>query len=144
MYLDSAYIAKYYLNEPDAETVRDAIHRARSLVSSEWSVVEVGYAFHRHFRQGALSELQYRELLHAFRKHIEDGPWDLVPLDGRLIRRVSTVMDSLPSHLFLRSGDIVQLISAQEAGEQEIWTSDKHMLAAASHFGLTARSATVY
>ena len=141
MYLDSAYIAKYYLNERDAEAVRRLIQGAESLVSSEWSLVEVTCAFHRHLRQGHLTTSQYQDLSRAFRKHIREELWILIPLTSRLLSRVSAAMDSLTSHVYLRSGDAVQLITAQDAGESEVWTSDRHMLAAAPHFGLTGRSA---
>ena len=141
MYLDSAYIAKYYLNERDAEAVRRLIQGAESLVSSEWSLVEVTCAFHRHLRQGHLTTSQYQGLSRAFRKHIREELWILIPLTSRLLSRVSAAMDSLTSHVYLRSGDAVQLITAQDAGESEVWTSDRHMLAAAPHFGLTGRSA---
>ena len=51
-------------------------------------------------------------------------------------------MDSLPSQIFFRSSDAVQLISAQDAGETEVCTSDRRMLAAALHFGLVRRRAS--
>lgn len=140
MYLDSAYIAKYYLNESDAEAVRTVILGADTLVSSEWSLLEVKCAFHRHLREGHLTAAQYRELSETFRKHVEDGLWTLIPLNGRLLARVGAALDSLAFSVFLHSGDAVQLISAQEAGEREIWTNDRRMLAAAPHFGLIGRS----
>jgi antitoxin (DNA-binding transcriptional repressor) of toxin-antitoxin stability system len=40
-----------------------------------------------------------------------------------------------------RSGDAVHLATALEIGELEVWTSDRHMLAAAPHFGLIGRTA---
>ena len=141
MYLDSAYVAKYYLNEQDSEAVRRLIHSADSLVSSEWSAVEVACAFHRHLREGHITARQHGELAQAFRKHIDDGVWALAPLDSRLIRRVTAAMKFVPATVFLRSGDAVHLVTAQDAGEEEVWTSDRHMLAAAAHFGLVGRSA---
>jgi predicted nucleic acid-binding protein len=141
VFLDSAYIAKYYVNESDSEAVRRLIHGADSLVSSEWAVVEVASAFHRHLREGHLTVVQYRALLSAFQRHLADGFWSLIPLDSRLIRRLGSLLHSLPGNVFLRAGDAIQLISAQDAGEREVWTNDRRMLAAAAHFGLTARSA---
>jgi predicted nucleic acid-binding protein len=140
MYLDSAYVAKYYLNEHDSPAVRRLIHTADSLVSSEWSVVEVACAFHRHFRQRQLTARQYRELLQAFLKHADGGIWALIPLGSHLVRRVTAAMHSLPAGTFLRAGAAVQLVSAQIAGEVEVWTNDRHVLAAAPHFGLAGRS----
>jgi predicted nucleic acid-binding protein len=142
VYLDSAYLAKYYLNEWDSRAVRAVISGADSLTSSEWSMVEVACAFHRHMRQGELSARQFQDLLRVFLKHCDSGLWTLVPAGDRLLRRVSGSMSALPSDIYLRAGDAVQLMSAQAAGEHEVWTSDRHMLAAAPHFGLVGRTAS--
>jgi predicted nucleic acid-binding protein len=142
MYLDSAYIAKYYLNESDSPAVRAAIREADSLTSSEWSVVEVACDFHRHMREGELSARQFQDLMQAFLKHCEAGIWTLIPVGDRLLRRVSASLRTLPPGIYLRAGDAVQLMSARASGEQEVWTSDRHMLAAAPHFGLLGRTAS--
>jgi predicted nucleic acid-binding protein len=39
--------------------------------------------------------------------------------------------------VFLRAADALHLVCAREAGFSEIHTNDRHMLAAASEFGLT-------
>jgi predicted nucleic acid-binding protein len=39
----------------------------------------------------------------------------------------------------LRAGDAIHIVSAVEAGFNEIWTNDRHLLAAAAHFGLKGR-----
>lgn len=140
MYLDSAYLAKFYLNEPDSPQVRRLIESADTRVSSEWSVNEVMCAFHRHYREGALTKQQYGALARAFHHHIDQQVWELVPLNGRLIRRLTAALQSLPATIYLRAGDGIQLISAQEAGEPEIWSSDRHLLNAAPQFGLVGRS----
>jgi predicted nucleic acid-binding protein len=140
MYLDSAYIAKYYLNEPDSSRVRGIIQTADSLTSSVWSVAEVSCVFHRYLRQGDLSVKQVQVLSRKFLAHVDSELWTLVPITPGLIRRVASLMTSLPATVFIRSGDAVQLVSALEAGEPEIWTNDRHMLAAAPHFGLAGRT----
>lgn len=142
MFLDSAYIAKFYLNEPDSAKVRQLIQTADSaLVMSEWSVVEVTCAFHRHLRQGELSTTQYQELLKEFIKHVDAEIWTVVPLNHYLVERTVAGMKSVPANMWLRSGDAVQLASAQQAGETIVWTNDRHLIDAAPRFGLTAQSA---
>jgi hypothetical protein len=42
--------------------------------------------------------------------------------------------------LFIRTADAVHLATAHEIGERDVWTNDRHMLAAAAYFGLTGRS----
>lgn len=140
MYLDSAYIAKFYVNEPDSRAVRSLIRRAKSLVSSAWCLPEVSCVLHRHAREGGLSLAQSRELARAFREHVDSGFWTLIPITERLLRRVALLAHSAPRNVYLRAGDAVHLTTAQDLGEAEIWTNDRHLLAAAPSFGLTGRS----
>lgn len=49
-------------------------------------------------------------------------------------------MISAPREIFLRTADAVHLTTAQELGERDVWTNDRHVLAAAPYFGLTGRS----
>jgi len=41
----------------------------------------------------------------------------------------------------LRAGDAIHTATALGTGETEIWTNDRHLLAAVAHFGLAGRSA---
>jgi predicted nucleic acid-binding protein len=140
VYLDSAYIAKFYVNERDSPSVRAAIRRAAELVSSAWAIGEVACVLHRHMREDSLNGRQFRELLDAFLAHVESGVWTMVPLTPSLLKRTAALVRSAPAGAFLRAGDAIHLATARDAGESEIWTSDRHMLAAAPHFGLQGRS----
>jgi predicted nucleic acid-binding protein len=140
MYLDSPYIAKYYVNEPDAAAVRKLIRRASFVCSCSWALVEVTCVFHRHVREGALTPAQGRELTDVFRRHVESDLWNLIPMSGALLRRTATLIRGVPAGVALRAGDAVHLASALETGEAEMWTNDRHLLAAAAHFGITGRS----
>lgn len=139
MYVDSAYLAKYYVNERDSVAVREAIQNARSRISSVLAIAEVTCVFHRHVREGVLSATQAHELLRIFLEHIDAGVWTLIPVTERLLRRVSLLVSSLPAGIFLRAGDAIHLTTAVDQGEPEIWTNDRHLLAAASYFGVTGR-----
>jgi predicted nucleic acid-binding protein len=140
VYLDSAYLAKYYVNERDSVAVRALIRRADSLVTSAWALGEVTCAFHRHLREGSLSTTQCRELTRAFLKHVDDGVWTLIPVGEALLKRMSLLVSAAPAGVHLRAGDAVHLITARDIGEAEIWTNDRHLVAAAPHFGLVGRS----
>lgn len=141
MYLDSAYIAKFYVNEPDADRVRALIRRADALVSSAWCLSEVACVLHRHLREGSLNVAQARALAEAFREHIDTGFWNLAPVSDRLLRRMNLLVSAVPRDVYIRAGDAAHLVTAQDLGEAEIWTNDRHLLAAARHFGLAGRSA---
>jgi predicted nucleic acid-binding protein len=141
MYLDSAYIAKFYLNEADSPRVRRVIATANILHSSAWAIPEVTCTFHRKMREGRLDVVQYRELLQAFRDHTDSGVWTFAPITDRLLRKIVALMAALPLSTYVRSGDATHLATASDLGEDAIWSNDRHLLAAAPHFGLTGRSA---
>jgi predicted nucleic acid-binding protein len=111
-----------------------------SIQSSVWALAELHTVLHRRLREGILSLKDVRELASGFFRHIEDGLWNLIPVNEALLRRASALMVSAPRDLFIRTADAVHLTTAQDIGEHDVWTNDRHMLAAASYFGLTGRS----
>lgn len=139
MYLDSAYVAKYYVNEPDAAVVRKAIRRASHVCSSYWALVEVTCVFQRHIREGSLTLTQGRELIDLFRTHVEQDLWNFIPVTSALLCRTATMIRGFPSDVPLRAGDAIHLATAIEAGETEVWTSDRHLIAAAPHVGISGK-----
>lgn len=97
---------------------------------------------HRHVREGTLSAAQAARLRTLFLEDIEKEVWNLIPLTNRLLHRVEFMTRKLPSSYYLRAGDAIHIVSAAEAGLNEIWTNDRHLLAAAGHFGVVGRVVT--
>lgn len=140
LYLDSAYVAKCYLNEPDAEKVRALVRPETRLYSSALCRAEIVCVVHRHMREGGLSRRQGLALHQLFLDDIENGVWNLLPVSSDLLNRVEARVRALASSVFLRAGDAIHLMSAKEAGFSEVWTNDRHMLTAAKAFGLRGRT----
>ena len=140
MYLDTSYIAKFYFNEPESPRVRELVRKANTIYSSLWALAEFHAVIHRRLREGASSPSDARELASRFAKHVEEGLWNLVPVNEALLRRTSALMVSAPVNLFIRTADAVHLVTAHEIGERDVWTNDRHMLAASTYFGLAGRS----
>jgi len=140
VYLDTSYIAKFYFNEPESSRVRELVREADTIHSSLWALAEFHAVLHRRLREGAILPDDARGLATRFVEHKEDGLWSLIPVTEALLRRTAALMISGPRDLFIRTADAVHLATAQEIGEREVWTNDRHMLAAASYFGLTGRS----
>jgi predicted nucleic acid-binding protein len=140
VYFDTSYIAKFYFNEPESPRVRALVRKADVIYSSLWALAELHTVLHRRIREGGSSPKDARELSLRFSEHIQDGLWNLIPVNEGLLRRTSALVVSGPPDLFIRTADAVHLTTAQEIGEHAVWTNDRHMLAAASYFGLRGQS----
>jgi hypothetical protein len=140
VYFDTSYIAKFYFNEPESPRVRALVRKADTIRSSLWALAEFHAVLHRRIREGASSPSDARELALRFSEHIDDGLWNLIPVNEGLLRRTSALMVSAPRDLFIRTADAVHLTTARDIGERAVWTNDRHMLAAAGYFGLTGQS----
>lgn len=140
LYLDTAYIAKCYINEPDAQAVRALAKGRTGLTSSAWCRAEFACVLHRHVREGNLSRAQVDSLHSLFLQHLAEGIWELIPVSTEVLAAVEANVGRLQRKVYLRAGDAIHLTSASLVGFSEIWTNDRHMLAAAPRFGLEGRS----
>ncbi len=140
MYFDTSYIAKFYFNEPESSRIRDLVRNSDAIYSSLWAVAEFHAVLHRRIRESSCSRTNAGDLASLFSAHCADGLWNLIPVTGGLPRRTGALMLSAPQDLFIRTAAALHLTTAQEAGEREVWTNDRHMLAAATYFGLSGRS----
>jgi predicted nucleic acid-binding protein len=140
LYFDSAYIAKCYLNEVDGLHVRKLAESATGLYSSALCLAELACVFHRQLREGSLTAKQAGIVRREFAADIENEVWGLIPVTADLLRRVDRVVHTLPSSTFIRAGDAIHIASAIEYSFDEIWTNDRHLLAAAEAAGLRGKS----
>jgi predicted nucleic acid-binding protein len=143
LYFDAAYIAKCYLQEIDANAVRELARSADAVTTSALTIAEIACMFHRHRREGTLTIDTARVVREQFFEDLRNDTWLLLPLTERVLRKVELATRALPPGIFLRAGDAIHLVSAIDSGFEEIWTNDRHLLAAASHFGLKGRQTGV-
>jgi predicted nucleic acid-binding protein len=136
VYFDTAYIAKCYLNEPNAQLVRQFAYQVNGLTSSEIARVEFYSVVQRHLREGNINSQEADEVLKDFEQDESDGVWEWLPVTSSLIRSVCAYIHALPSTTFLRAVDALHLACAKENGFREIYTNDRHMLDGAQYFNL--------
>lgn len=137
-YFDSCYLAKLYLMESDSPAVRA---RAAELGDIACCVIgwgEVLATLHRHLRERRLTGTEFRLLAAQIEADVELGLWTQLPVTPSLIESQARRMTSLPAEVFLRSADALHLTCAAEAGLKQFHSSDRHLVAAAPHFGLEA------
>jgi predicted nucleic acid-binding protein len=139
-YFDSAYIAKFYLDEPDSPGVRQLAESLGQVRCAIIGQAEVAAVFHRKLREGAIGAEAFREVLAQFDDDCRHALWTWLPLTSALVAATTAAFARLPRSVFLRAADAVHLMSASEHGLTEIYTNDRHMFAAARHFRLKART----
>lgn len=136
IYFDSAYIARCYLVEPGHAEVAALATRSPGIASAEIARVEVASVFHRKLREGSITPKNHRELCLQFSDDIGAGIWTFLPIGSPLLARAQSAYQTLPAATFLRSADCLHLCAAAAAGFKEIYSNDRHLLAAAPRFGL--------
>jgi predicted nucleic acid-binding protein len=110
VYLDTCYIAKFHLNEPESSRVRELVRKANTLYSSVWAMAEYHAVLHRHSRESGTTASDSHNLSLRFFEHLEDGLWNLVPVNEGLLRRTSSLIVSAPPGLYYDPSDIVSAI----------------------------------
>lgn len=136
VYLDSALLAKFYLNEPGRDAVRDLARKAGSVVTSGIAVAEVSAAFHRKLREQAVDRAVFNALRGQFQYDLENGLWRLVAPTEALLEQVYDLFGRLDRSIFLRSIDALHLVTAKAERFERIYSNDRHLLAACASVGL--------
>lgn len=136
IYFDSTYLGRMYLEEHGSSEVRQLAAEHGEVASSVFGLAEVASILHRKLHEGVLGTEEHAELAAQFDDDTAAGVWCWLPLTTGLLSQVRLEFASLPRSVYLRASDALHLLCAREAGFSEIYTNDRHMLAAASHFDL--------
>ena len=75
VYFDSAYIAKFYLSEPESGRVRTLAEREGKVCCSAIGRVETAQVFHRKLREGRATKAECAALFDQFDTDCESGLW---------------------------------------------------------------------
>jgi len=140
-YFDSAYIAKFYVDEPESDAVRQLAESLGRVHCSAFGRIEVTSVFHRKWREGAFTEREFREVSAQFADDCAAGLWSWLSVTDSLIESTAEAVRSLGKPITIRSADALHLISAREHGLRRVYTNDRHMLLAAPTFGVEVMAA---
>lgn len=128
------------MREPGSEVVREHAQVAGSIACCEIGRVELAAVIHRHFREGRLTARQYGVVVRQFESDLDQGLWTWLPLGEAVQAAAQKRYKDLPAKFFLRAADALHLSCAATNGFSEIFTNDRHMLAACPAFGLAGRN----
>jgi len=138
IYFDSCYLAKLYLLEPDSLRIRDHATAAGEVGCCITGWTELVATLHRHLREKRLTQREFDLLVSQVEQDVREGLWVSLPVTSELIQAQTARMAKLPSTVFLRAADALPLTCACGAGMKAIYSSARHPVAAAHHFGLKA------
>ena len=139
-YWDTSYLAKLYLREPGTDEVLAAFSANGDLVCGEHGRLELMAAFKRQQREGRLTAAQLKMIWEKHGQDLAAGVIQYLPLPSELFQQACQQTAALPPSVFIRAGDALHLACARDTGLKEIYSHDRHLLAAASHFGLRGSS----
>ena len=139
IYFDTAYILECCVKEYGWERVREFASGQERIVCSAYGWLELHAALHRKLREGELSEAQLEIVFRQLSVDEATRLWEWIPLTTDIMNAITRTFTSLPGRVFLRTGDAVHLLSARKRGCMEVYSNDRHLLAAAPHVGLTGR-----
>jgi predicted nucleic acid-binding protein len=137
-YYDTAFLFKVQASEPGSQQVRAHAVTVEGLVCSIHGRAEFASICHRKFREGAASVDQVRSLLAQLHADTAAGGIRWLPVSEAMVERVEAICCAAPTAAFLRAADALHLACAWEHGYREIYSNDRHLLAAAPLFGLRA------
>jgi predicted nucleic acid-binding protein len=135
-YLDTAFVVKCYVPEVGSDAVRSLALETDELVTSALTGAEFAAAVHRKRREYALTQHEAAAVMSQFGKDCAEGIWTLIPVNAGILLRVTTAFASLPVSIALRAADAIHCASAVAYGLDRIYSNDRHLLGAASHFEL--------
>lgn len=140
IYFDSSYIIKCYVAEPGSAQVLNLAQSHPGRASALHGRIEFWSGVKRHVREGHLSIDQADAVWRQFVLDEAAGLWLFLPIARPLIEASCTRLAALPVGTVCRAADAIHLTCAKEEGFSEIYSNDRHLLAAAPYFGLAARN----
>lgn len=135
IYFDTSYLFRLYFEDSGFTVVRE-LALADHVASAAHGQAEMLAAFHRKLRQGAVTPKSYQTLLSQFEADREAGAFHWLPAGPEVLERINTVFAGLPRTVYLRGADALHLATAAANGFKAVYSNDRHLLAAASHFKL--------
>lgn len=135
IYCDSSYLVRLYLDDHGFEVVRELCAK-HPVTSAAHAQAELPAAVHRAWREGRLQEDAFTALMEQFETDCSEGAFHWQSLTARLFASMNAVYRGLPSDTFLRAADALHLLCASSKGFTEVYSHDRHFLAAAHRFGL--------
>ena len=135
-YYDATYLFKLQCIEAGSSQVKAHASGIAVISCAVHGRAEFVSACHRKVREGHATPQHLRSMLDQFHLDCQKGAISLLPLSERMFERVERAYLTSLGVQPLRAADALHLACAAEHGFREVYSNDRHFLAAAPHFGL--------
>ena len=138
IYFDTAYIVKCYVHEPGSPAVRRLLAEHQNAACCVVGRLEFAAAVKRAIREGRLDSRVLNTVFSVLDHDDQNAAWTWLPLTSSLVEVATQAVRNLPENVYIRSADALHIAYARENGCGEIYSNDRHILAAARYFGVQA------
>jgi len=135
-YFDVSYLAKLHWRELGTETVCSLAASLPVISCGLHGRAEFAAVGHRKIRENTASPAQARGIFDQLEQDTRAGGILWLPLTPKIYASVEAFYLHDPGSVFLRTADALHLACAAEHGFKEVYSNDRHFLAAAPLFGL--------
>lgn len=136
LYFDTNYLFRLYSNEVGYEQVQALADQSEGIAISWWARAEFASILLRKRREAAFSPQTTEEVRLQFADDLTTGVVTLLAVGDAVMRRLENTLHTAPDSTFLRAADALHLACAAHHGFTEVYSRDRHFLAAAPLFGL--------
>jgi len=140
IYFDTAYLAKCYLNEHGSDEVRKLAAQSASVACCSFGRIEIAATIHRNFREGKITRSQCRVIFDQFDLDESNQIWTWLPVTPELLAGAAAKFRAKKPSTYLRAADALHLACAVEHAFKEIFSNDRHLLAAGAAFKIKGRN----
>ena len=135
-YFDVCYLAKLHWREPGTTEIVALAGTVPTIACSIHGRSEFAAVCHRKVRERVADPAQARANFAQMQHDTNSGGILWLPLNAAVAERAEAFFINDPGSVFLRASDALHLACAAEHGFKEVYSNDRHFLAAAPHFGL--------
>ena len=136
LYFDTTYLGKLRWPEPGSPQVTALAGAVTELVCALHGKAEFYSISHRKIREGLADATATKVVCAQFEADCTAGGIRLLPLTDAIVDRVARAFAAAPPTTYLRAADALHLATAAEHSFTEIYSNDRHLIAAAPLFGL--------
>ena len=140
---DTSSLFRIYSGEPGHHEVKGLLPGGDPVASAWHARAEFAAIILRKKREAPAPAKAFDEVHQQFLDEHRDGHIEFLRLDEGVMERLEAVLRSASADTFVRAADALHLACAAEHRFTEVLSNDRHLLAAAPLFGLTARDVIV-